>query len=225
MVAPPSSSFTYDVFLSFRGEDTRHGFTGADRWVLLVFYQVDPHDVRYQRGTYGEALAYQEQKFKDKPGKVRRHRMALHQASSLVGWHFKHRELISLLGVWQTFKRALHADKTWRLVGLGSSIVGMLCYALSPSFNRLIGGWNPFKFSLYGIFSLVICVTFTLLFARNSEISRWHVQLKAYMGFAVLMILSVYSYFYDRAVRGKPEILSLVSNAAFSLMSQLVKTY
>ncbi|XP_027924366.1 toll/interleukin-1 receptor-like protein [Vigna unguiculata] len=28
MTTPRSPAFTYDVFLSFRGEDTRHGFTG-----------------------------------------------------------------------------------------------------------------------------------------------------------------------------------------------------
>lgn len=46
------------------------------------------------------------------------------------------------------------AEKTWRVVGLMSSVVGLLCYALSPSFNRLIGRWKPFKFFLYGVSSL-----------------------------------------------------------------------
>ncbi|KAK7314801.1 hypothetical protein VNO77_33329 [Canavalia gladiata] len=114
-------------------------------------------------------------------------------------------------------KTLLLAEMTWKLVGLASSAVGLSCYAVSPSFNRLIGGWNTFKFSLYGLLSLAICAI--ILFAKRSSPSGSHVHLKACMGFAVLMIISVYSFFYDRAVNGKPEILSLVSNGAFALMS------
>ncbi|KAK7314895.1 hypothetical protein VNO77_33425 [Canavalia gladiata] len=130
-----------------------------------------------------------------------------------------------VIEVLQTSKSTLQAIMMWRLVGLASSVVGLLCFALSPSFHRLIGGWNRFKFTLYGLFSLVICAM--VLFARQSSFSRQHVQLKAYLGFAILMMISVYSYFYDKAMSGKPEILSLVSNAAFALMtlclSKLIK--
>ncbi|XP_027357321.1 TMV resistance protein N-like [Abrus precatorius] len=119
--------------------------------------------------------------------------------------------------VLKTLKRALQADMKWKLVGLGSSVTGLTCHALSPSFNRLIKGWNSFKFVLYGLLSLVICAT--ILFAGPCSQSRSHVQLKSCVGFAVLMIISVYSYYYDRAVNGNPEILSLVSNALFALMS------
>lgn len=93
----------------------------------------------------------------------------------------------------------------------------MLCYALSPSFNRLIGKWNAFKFFLYGVLSLAILTT--ILFAKQSSFSTQYVQLKTYMSFAVLMIISVYLFFYDIAVNGKPETLSIVSNAAFALVS------
>ncbi|XP_061366470.1 disease resistance protein RUN1-like [Gastrolobium bilobum] len=156
----PSSSFSYrfkyDVFLSFRGEDTRHGFTGylykalhdrgihafiddkelqrgdeitpslvkaiedsriaiavfsenyasssfclnelvhilhcikeKGRLVLPVFYDVDPSHVRHQRGSYEEALATLEKRFKDDKEKVRKWRMALRQAADLSGFHFK----------------------------------------------------------------------------------------------------------------------------------------
>ncbi|MED6183285.1 hypothetical protein PIB30_036471 [Stylosanthes scabra] len=155
-----SSSFTYgwtyDVFISFRGTDTRHGFTGhlysalshrgirtfiddqdlqrgheitpsllnaiqesriaiivfspnyasssfcldelatimdslnsKARLVLPVFYGVDPSDVRHQRGTYAEALARHEERFKDNLDIVLNWRNALHQAANLSGWHFK----------------------------------------------------------------------------------------------------------------------------------------
>jgi hypothetical protein len=39
------------------------------------------------------------------------------------------------------------------------------------------------------------------------------------MTFAVLIIMAVYTFFYDRAVNGNPDILNVVSNAAFVLVS------
>ena len=169
MSAPPPSTssassssssfsyrFTYDVFLSFRGPDTRHGFIGhlykalSDRgirtfvddeelWkgeeitpslpnaiqesriaipvfsmnyasspfcldelvkimefvegkgrlVLPVFYDVDPRDVRHQRGSYGEAMAKHEERFKGDVEKVQKWREVLHQAANLSGSDFK----------------------------------------------------------------------------------------------------------------------------------------
>ena len=154
-----SSSFReweYDVFLNFRGMDTRHGFTGylykalcdkgihafmdledlhrgndisvtlltaiersrtailvfsknyADssycldelvkimecsqchgQFVLPVFYNVDPCDVRHQRGSYGEALAKRKKRYKDDEEKVKKWRAAMRRAADLSGLHFK----------------------------------------------------------------------------------------------------------------------------------------
>ncbi|MED6221036.1 hypothetical protein PIB30_050619 [Stylosanthes scabra] len=156
-VAPSTSSssfrynYTYDVFLSFRGQDTRKGFTGSlynalhqrgihtfiddeglkpgeeitpsllnaiddsriaivvfskdyasssfclkelvkildcvdskGRLVLPVFYDVDPSDVRYQKGSYGVALAKHEKRHN-----VEEWRKALTKAANLSGCHFK----------------------------------------------------------------------------------------------------------------------------------------
>nr|KYP42913.1 TMV resistance protein N [Cajanus cajan] len=150
-----SYAFSYDVFLSFRGSDTRHGFVGnlykalhdkgihtfiddeklqggeeitptlmraieesriaitvlshnyasssfcldelasiidcVERkglLVLPVFYNLDPSDVRHQKGSYGEALAKHEERFKAKE-RLEKWKMALHQVANLSGYHFK----------------------------------------------------------------------------------------------------------------------------------------
>uniref|UniRef100_A0A2N9EF29 TIR domain-containing protein n=1 Tax=Fagus sylvatica TaxID=28930 RepID=A0A2N9EF29_FAGSY len=157
--ASSSSSFTercrYDVFLSFRGEDTRNGFTGhlngilhyhgintfiddelpkgeeisaelleaiessrisiivfsqnfaSSTWcldelvkileckknngqtVLPVFYNVDPSDIRNQKGKFGEALAKHEERFKNNMERVQEWREALNEAGKISGWHYK----------------------------------------------------------------------------------------------------------------------------------------
>ena len=148
---PSSSSFgygfTYDVFLSFRGEDTRYGFTGNlykalydkgihtfideelqrgdkitstlekaiqesgifiivlsesyasspfclnelayilnfikgnGQLVLPVFHNVDTSHVRHHTGSFEQ---------KNNVEKLDTWKMALHQAASLSGYHFKH---------------------------------------------------------------------------------------------------------------------------------------
>ncbi|XP_020211972.1 TMV resistance protein N isoform X1 [Cajanus cajan] len=155
--------YEYDVFLSFRGEDTRYGFTGnlynalrdngihtfidddqlqkgdeitsalekaiehsrifiivlslnyasssfclneltyilhctkrKSLLVLPLFYNIDPSDLRHHRGSFGEALTNHENNFKAKKeglehnmDKLHKWKMALHQAASLSGYHFK----------------------------------------------------------------------------------------------------------------------------------------
>ena len=118
----------------------------------------------------------------------------------------------------QVIMSVFQAETTWRVVGFMSCIVGLLCYALSPSFNRLFGRWNPFKVFLYVALSLAILTT--IIFAKKASPSTRNVQLKkTCITFVVLMIISVYSFYNDTAVSGKPDILSVISNAAFALVS------
>ncbi|KAK9200671.1 hypothetical protein WN944_015869 [Citrus x changshan-huyou] len=98
----------YEVFLSFRGEDTRNGFTSHLAAALHrkqiqffiddeelkkgdeispalsnVFYQVDPSDVRKQSGSLEETFLEHEKNF---PDKVQKWRAALTEASNLSGY-------------------------------------------------------------------------------------------------------------------------------------------
>ncbi|XP_047148609.1 disease resistance protein Roq1-like [Vigna umbellata] len=153
MATPSSRRFTYNVFLSFRGKDTRSGFTGylydalCDKGVhtfmddeelqsgeeitpalqkaieesriaivvlshnyasssfcldelatiihcqskgllvIPVFYKVDPSNVRHQKGSYEEALAKHQKRFKGQEEKLNKWKMALRQVGDLSGYH------------------------------------------------------------------------------------------------------------------------------------------
>ena len=55
--------------------------------VLPVFYNVNPSDVRSQKGKVGEALAKHEEQFKDSK-KIQRWREALCEAANISGCHY-----------------------------------------------------------------------------------------------------------------------------------------
>ncbi|KAL2317415.1 hypothetical protein Fmac_031291 [Flemingia macrophylla] len=112
--------------------------------------------------------------------------------------------------------RWLSQVAVWRFVGFVSTFVGLLCYGLSSSFNYLFGEWNLLKILLYTVFSLFICLW--SLFAKVCQHST-SLRFKAHSAFLVLTITSVYSYFADKVVNGKPDANSLISCAAFVIMS------
>jgi len=113
--------------------------------------------------------------------------------------------------------RWLNKPKVLRLVCLASSVVGLLCYALSSSFNHLLGNyWSWWKMLLYVVFSFIICLAVLFAPARSSSTS---LRLEAHLAFLVLIITSVYSFLFDNMVKGKPDAYSLISCAAFAIMS------
>ncbi|KAI9080650.1 hypothetical protein K1719_037407 [Acacia pycnantha] len=57
--------------------------------VYPVFYNVDPSEVRHQRGPYGAEMAKHEEKFKGDKLKVQQWRSALYEASNLAGWNYR----------------------------------------------------------------------------------------------------------------------------------------
>ncbi|KAG2675476.1 hypothetical protein I3760_12G005600 [Carya illinoinensis] len=54
--------------------------------VLPVFYHVDPSEIRYQRGRFGEALTKHQERFKDNT-KVQRWKATLQEVANLAGEH------------------------------------------------------------------------------------------------------------------------------------------
>ncbi|XP_024176857.1 probable disease resistance protein At4g27220 [Rosa chinensis] len=160
----PPPKLEYDVFLSFRGDDTRKGITSDlyhrlqrrgiktfmddpnlevgdalsptliaaieqsrfaivvlsrdyasstwcleelakicecmedDRRILPLFYQVDPADVRYQKGSFKDAFTKHVKSGRHKSEKVEEWKAALYKVANIAGWntndHKTHQELI-----------------------------------------------------------------------------------------------------------------------------------
>ncbi|CAK8577206.1 unnamed protein product [Lathyrus sativus] len=54
--------------------------------ILPIFYDVDPSNVRHQKGSYAEAFSKHEQRFKHDSQMVQRWRVALNHVANLSGW-------------------------------------------------------------------------------------------------------------------------------------------
>nr|KYP65899.1 TMV resistance protein N [Cajanus cajan] len=83
-----SPNYASSTFCLQELEDIMDCLNHKDKLVWPVFYKVDPSDVRYQKGSYAEALAKHESRISDKD-KVNKWRSILQAAANLSGWHFK----------------------------------------------------------------------------------------------------------------------------------------
>ena len=59
--------------------------------VLLIFYNVNPSDIRKQIGIFAQAFAEHEQRLKDNMEKVQTWRATLSEEPNLFGWHSQDR--------------------------------------------------------------------------------------------------------------------------------------
>ena len=59
--------------------------------ILPVFHYVDPSDVRNQKGTFAEAFAKHEERFKETIADVEKWRVALTKVANIAGWDLRDR--------------------------------------------------------------------------------------------------------------------------------------
>ncbi|RYR39905.1 hypothetical protein Ahy_A09g045547 isoform B [Arachis hypogaea] len=116
------------------------------QFVLPVFLDVDPSDVRHQRGSYGDAFVKHEKKYD--LVKVQRWRTALQRAANLSGLHStKYMNDYGLLEaiIKHLIKRLNHEQKyiSRGLIGIGKSIA-LLESELNPELGdvRALGIWG-----------------------------------------------------------------------------------
>ncbi|XP_061365070.1 exocyst complex component EXO70B1-like isoform X2 [Gastrolobium bilobum] len=113
------------------------------------------------------------------------------------------------------FRNLTTQAKLWRIVGLVSSVIGMLCYAWSLSSKNVDGKYHVLKISLYGVVSFtIICV---MLFARKVRFSN-NFLLVALVEVFALMLTSLYNFFSDKDLDKTLDVFSLISNGSFALV-------
>ncbi|XP_059309970.1 TMV resistance protein N-like [Lycium ferocissimum] len=61
------------------------------QYVLPVFYDVDPSDVRHQKNTFANSFAKLNENYKDQPERVKRWKQALTEAANLTGIDVRNR--------------------------------------------------------------------------------------------------------------------------------------
>ncbi|VVA29073.1 PREDICTED: TMV resistance [Prunus dulcis] len=118
--------------------------------ILPIFYDVDPSDVRYQKGGFAEAFTKHEERFSEEAEKVKRWRAALRKVANLSGLDSKNykseAELIKHI-VKCVFRKVdppfMLSGSLDKLVGIDSALEQLhLHLALKDNDVRFIGIWG-----------------------------------------------------------------------------------
>ncbi|XP_075665355.1 toll/interleukin-1 receptor-like protein [Castanea sativa] len=113
--------------------------------VLLVFYGVDPSDVRNQRGSFAEVFAKHEQFIKNKE-KLRLWRAALTQVANFSGWDTRNKKESTIIK--EIARRLIgdlhcsYSDEHGDLVGMESRLEEMENLYLSMGLNDVHQGFG-----------------------------------------------------------------------------------
>ncbi|XP_056165505.1 disease resistance protein RPV1-like isoform X3 [Syzygium oleosum] len=114
--------------------------------VLPIFYEVKPSDVRYLKGSFGEAFRLSQARFEEKD--IKEGRQALNEVSYLNGWESEkfadghEGKLIERVveTVTSTLQEDFQLDVTKQLVGLEGRLEEIMNWIDSPSIHaRMIG--------------------------------------------------------------------------------------
>ncbi|CAL5212913.1 unnamed protein product [Lathyrus oleraceus] len=115
------------------------------KYVLPVFYDVDPADVRHQRGIYRKAFAKHEQRFQQQSDKVRRWRKVLTHLANCSGWDLRDKsQSAAIRKIVRRIKNILHCRSSsvlTDLVGMDSPIEELEKFLLLDSLDdvRAVG--------------------------------------------------------------------------------------
>ncbi|XP_058730515.1 disease resistance protein RUN1-like [Vicia villosa] len=113
------------------------------KWVLPVFYDVDPADVRHQRGIYGKAFVKHEQRFQQQSEKVQRWRKVVTHLANCSGWDLRHKsQSAGIRKIVRRIKNILHCRSSsvlTDLVGMDSRIEELFLLLDSLDEVRAVG--------------------------------------------------------------------------------------
>ncbi|RHN52956.1 putative winged helix-turn-helix DNA-binding domain, toll-like receptor [Medicago truncatula] len=121
---------------------------GSGKYVLPIFYGVDPSEVKKQSGIYWDDFAKHEQRFKQDPHKVSRWREALNQVGSIAGWDLRDKQQsVEVEKIVQTILNILKCKSSFvskDLVGINSRTEALKHQLLLNSVDgvRVIGIWG-----------------------------------------------------------------------------------
>ncbi|KAJ9676135.1 hypothetical protein PVL29_024908 [Vitis rotundifolia] len=115
--------------------------------VVPIFYNVDPSDVRKQRGNFGKALAEHEENLKENKKRVQIWKDALVEVANLSGWDSRNKYEPMLIQeiVTDILNRLFHISScdAKNLVGINSSLQEMeLLLCLESREVRMVGIWG-----------------------------------------------------------------------------------